>query len=68
VVHNLLNPLGAGPVPRGELPAAVRDFLTRHQVGVVVIAPASAGWWEGVFDEMGLPKQRVGGVIVYQVE
>jgi hypothetical protein len=68
VVGNLLSPDGNGPIARENLPAAMRDFLDRHQVGAVVYEPSPAAWWEGVLDEMRLRKDRIGGVVIYRVE
>jgi hypothetical protein len=68
VVLNMLGPDGTGPIAREHLAAAVRDFLDRHQVDAVVLDPATAGWREGVIDELHLRKDRIGGVLLYRVE
>jgi hypothetical protein len=68
VVGNMLSGDGAGAIPREHLPAAVRDFLDRHQVGAIVVEPSLAPWWEGVLDELHLRKDEIGGIILYRVE
>ena len=68
VVGNMLSDNGTGPIAREDLPAAVRDFLDRHQVGAVVVEPSRAPWWEGVLDEMHLRKDEIGGILLYRVE
>jgi hypothetical protein len=64
---SLLSPTGVGPIAPENLPAAVRDFLDRHQVAAVIVDLTAAPFWEGVLDQIQLRKDVIGGVVVYRV-
>jgi hypothetical protein len=66
VVRNMLSATGHGPIPRRQLPGAIRDFLERHHVGAVIVDRTRAGWWEGLFDQLHLRKDQFGGTRLYR--
>jgi len=68
VAKNLLNDSGVGPVQPANLPLATRDFLDRHRVDAVIVEPQTAPFWVGAMDQLLLPKQEIGGVVLYRVD
>jgi hypothetical protein len=66
VVRNLLSAGGEGTVPPSKLNAAIRDFLVRHHVGVVMLDRTRAGWWEGTLDQQHFEKHVDGPIVLYR--
>ena len=65
VMRNLVGPTGKGPIPREQLPAAIRDFLERHHVTAVILDRTKAGPWEPILDELHMQKDVVSGTVIY---
>ena len=67
-MRNMANPFGNGPIPAQRLPAAIRDYLERHQVGAVIFQRDRAPSWEPILDKLHLRKDEVGGVLIYRTD